>query len=130
MLRKRFSGKAEHVVTFFHYIANEVREYLAQLGFRSIEEAVGHAEVLDMAPAIDHWKSQGLDLSPVLHQVDIDDDAPLRRTTEQDHALDDALDNQLIASATASLRNGTPVRLLLDVQNTSRSVGAMLPVGI
>ncbi len=125
-LRKRFTGEPRFVVNFFRFLAEEVREHLAALGLRSLDEAIGRVDLLDLAPAIDHWKAQGLDLSPVLHQVDIDDDAPLRRMTEQDHALDDALDNQLIASATASLRNGTPVRLLLDVQNTSRSVGAML----
>ncbi len=125
-LRKRYTGTPEFLINFFRFLAEEVREHLAALGFRTLDEAVGRVDLLDTAPALDHWKAKGLDLSPILHQVDIDDDTPLRRTGTQDHKLAEALDNQLIAVATASLRNGTPVTMRIDVHNTDRSVGAML----
>ena len=96
-LRKKFNGKPEFVVTFFQYIAEEVREYLAALGFRSLDEAIGHAEMLDTDPAVDHWKAHGLDLSPILHVPDLPEGTPRRRVTVQDHGLDKALDNELIA---------------------------------
>ncbi|HEY2764842.1 MAG TPA: glutamate synthase large subunit [Pseudonocardiaceae bacterium] len=126
-LRAKFSGKAEYVVNFFEYIAQEVREYLAALGFRSLEEAIGHTEVLDTRPAIDHWKAAGLDLSPILHVPEhTDPDAPRHRTTEQDHGLDKALDNTLIQLAEGALSDGTPVHLDLPVRNVNRTVGTML----
>ncbi len=96
-LRAKYSGQAEHVVTFFEYIAEEVRELLASLGFRSIEEAVGHVEVLQARAAVNHWKAQGLDLSPILHWVDTD--GPLHNITGQDHGLDTKLDVKLIELA-------------------------------
>jgi glutamate synthase (NADPH) large chain len=125
-LRARFTGKPEFVENFFLFLAEEVREYLAALGFRTIDEAVGHAEMLDLVPAIEHWKAEGLDLSPVLHVPDLPDDAPLRRVTSQNHGLDRALDNQLIAGAAPALEDGTPTRIEIDVRNEHRSVGAML----
>src|ERR1700742_854294 len=96
LLRKRFNGKAEYVVTFFEYIANEVREYLAKLGFRSIAEAVGHAELLDMTKAISYWKADGLDLTPLLHVPERPFGGEAHATRTQDHGLDRALDNTLI----------------------------------
>jgi glutamate synthase (NADPH/NADH) large chain len=126
-LRAKFTGKAEHVVNFFEFIAQEVREYLAALGFRSLEEAIGRTEVLDTRPAIEHWKAAGLDLSPILHvPPNADDDAPRHRTREQDHGLDKALDNTLIALAEGALDGGEPVRLDLPVRNVNRTVGTML----
>jgi glutamate synthase (NADPH) large chain len=125
-LRARFTGKPEFVENFFLFLAEEVREYLAALGFRTIDEAVGHAEMLDLVPAIEHWKAEGLDLSPVLHVPDLPDDTPLRRVTSQNHGLDRALDNQLIAAAAPALEDGTPTRIEIDVRNEHRSVGAML----
>ena len=98
-LRKKFSGKPEFVVNFFEFIAEEVREYLAALGFRSIEEAIGHVEVLDTRTAIDHWKAQGLDLSPILAVPVNKYDQTFFCSRGQDHGLDRALDNQLIADA-------------------------------
>ena len=126
VLRKQFTGKAEHVVTFFQYIANEVREYLAQLGFRSIEEAVGHAEVLDMVPAIDHWKADGLDLTPLLHVPERPFGGAAHATKKQDHGLDRALDNTLIQLCEGALADGRPVWLEMPIRNVNRTVGTML----
>jgi glutamate synthase (NADPH) large chain len=125
-LRARFTGKPEFVENYFLFLAEEVRELLAALGFRTVDEAVGHAELLDLAPAIEHWKAEGLDLSPVLHVPDLPDDAPLRRVTSQNHGLDKALDNQLLAAAMPALEDGTPTRIEIEVRNEHRSVGAML----
>ncbi|MGE3833837.1 MAG: glutamate synthase-related protein, partial [Acidimicrobiia bacterium] len=125
-LRKRFSGKPEFVVTFFEYIAEEVRELLAELGFRTLEEAVGHAECLDVAAAVDHWKASGLDLSPILHVPDLAPGTALHRTTSQDHGLDRALDNELIRLSEPALERGEKVSIELPVRNVNRTVGTML----
>jgi len=125
-LRERFTGKPEFVVTFFEYVANEVREQLAALGFRSIEEAVGHAEVLDLAPAIEHWKAAGLDLTPLLHVPERPFGGASHCTKTQDHGLDRALDNTLIALAEGALQDGSPVTLELPIRNVNRTVGTML----
>jgi glutamate synthase (NADPH) large chain len=87
-LRKRYTGKPEFVVTYFEYIAEEVREYLAQLGFRSLDEAIGHAEMLDTTEAVDHWKAAGLDLSPLLHVPELPEGAARRQVVGQDHGLE------------------------------------------
>jgi glutamate synthase (NADPH/NADH) large chain len=143
VLRAKFTGKAEYVVNFFEFVAQEVREYLAALGFRTLEEAIGRTEMLDTRPAIEHWKAGGLDLSPILHVPDVGagqaghqttagqagnqtTDAPRHRTKDQDHGLDKALDNTLIALAEGALADGTPVRLDLPVRNVNRTVGTML----
>ncbi|MGH3697077.1 MAG: glutamate synthase large subunit [Pseudonocardiaceae bacterium] len=126
VLRAKFTGKADYVVNFFQFIAQEVREYLAALGFRSLEEAIGRTEMLDTRPAIDHWKAAGMDLSPILHVPSGTGDAPRHRTREQDHGLDKALDNTLIALAEGALDGGEPVRLDLPVRNVNRTVGTML----
>jgi glutamate synthase (NADPH) large chain len=123
-LRKRFSGKPEFVQTFFEFIAEEVREHLAALGFRSIEEAVGHVELLDTSSAIDHWKTAGLDLSPIFHVPDVDGDR--RRTREQDHGLDKALDRTLVQLCEGALGDARPVRLELPIRNVNRTVGTIL----
>jgi glutamate synthase (NADPH/NADH) large chain len=123
-LRKRFSGKPEFVETFFQYIAVEVREYLAQLGFRSIEEAVGRIEMLETKKAVDHWKASGLDLGPLLARPDVE--SPLHRTVAQDHGLDAALDNTLIEMAEPALTRGEPVKFEVLVRNVNRTVGTML----
>ncbi|WP_028933204.1 glutamate synthase large subunit [Pseudonocardia spinosispora] len=127
VLREKFSGKAEFVVNFFEYIAEEVREHLAALGFRSLGEAIGQTELLDTQPAIEHWKASGLDLSPILHlPSDMAPDAPRQCTTKQDHGLDKALDNTLIQLSEGALDSGSPVRLDLPVRNVNRTVGTML----
>ncbi|MER6830106.1 glutamate synthase large subunit [Streptosporangium sp. NPDC000563] len=125
-LRKRFTGKPEFVVNFFEFVAEEIREYLAALGFRSIDEAVGHAELLDTTPAENHWKASGLDLAPILHQPELPEGASLRRTVEQDHGLAKALDNTLIQLAEGALKGGSRVTLDLPIRNVNRTVGTML----
>ena len=125
-LRKRFSGRAEYIVNFFEFIAQEVREILAELGFRSIEEAVGHSEVLDVRSAVDHWKASQLDLSPLLFIPALKEGEHRRNTRSQDHGLDKALDNQLIAAAKDALENGQPLRASFEIANTNRTVGTML----
>ncbi|MDQ1623615.1 MAG: glutamate synthase large chain, partial [Actinomycetota bacterium] len=125
-LRSRFNGKPEFVVNFFEFLAEEVREILAELGFRSLEEAIGHAEMLDAREAISHWKAEGLDLDPILHGLEFDDDAPLRNLTGQNHELDKHFDQRLIAMAAEALSDRTPVKIAVNVINTDRSVGTML----
>nr|WP_157362137.1 glutamate synthase large subunit [Haloechinothrix halophila] len=125
-LREKFSGKADYVVNFFEYVAQEVREYLAALGFRSLDEAIGHAEMLDTSKAVDHWKAKGLDLSPIFHVPEISEDAARHQVVTQDHGLDKALDNTLIQLAEGALNEGTPVKLELPVRNVNRTVGTML----
>ncbi|HLT09195.1 MAG TPA: glutamate synthase-related protein, partial [Micromonosporaceae bacterium] len=127
VLRKRFTGKPEFVENFFLFLAEEVRGYLAELGLRSIDEAVGQVELLDFEPAVDHWKARGLDLSPILHvPTTVTEGTPRRRTRGQDHRLDRALDNVLIERARPALESGEPVSFSLPVRNEHRSVGAML----
>ncbi len=123
-LRDRYTGKPEFVETFFEFIAQQVRELLAHLGFRSIEEAVGHVELLDTRAAVDHWKAQGLDLTRILAVPPAG--ANLHQSTAQDHGLDKALDLTLIKESKEALDNGTPVRLEHNVRNTNRTVGTML----
>ena len=125
-LRRRFTGRPEFVVTFFEYVAEEVRALLAELGFRTLDEAVGHAELLDTRRAVDHWKAAGLDLSPLLDVPDVPADAARRRTRGQDHELEAALDNTLIQLCEGALMDATPVTLELPVRNVNRTVGAML----
>jgi glutamate synthase (NADPH/NADH) large chain len=123
-LRKRFSGKPEFVVNFFEFIAQEVRELLAELGFRSLEEAVGRVEALDVRQAVDHWKASGLDLSPILHRPDVD--GPLHCVTTQDHGLGKALDNQLLSLCADALERGEHVSAQVSIRNVNRTVGTML----
>jgi glutamate synthase (NADPH/NADH) large chain len=125
-LRKRFSGQPEFVVNFFEFIAEEVREYLAALGLRSIEDAIGRVDLLDTALAVSHWKAAGLDLSPVLHAPEGSLDGPLHQVTAQDHGLDRALDHTLIQLAEGALTDGLPVHLDLPIRNVNRTVGTML----
>ncbi|MCC7103900.1 MAG: glutamate synthase large subunit [Chloroflexi bacterium] len=126
-LRKRFSGKPEFVVSFFEFIAQEVREHLAALGFRSIAEAVGHAEILDTRPAIDHWKARGLDLSPILMvPANPYEGQSLLCTRAQDHGLDRALDQELLELSRPALEDRQPVRIKLPIRNVNRTVGTLL----
>jgi glutamate synthase (NADPH/NADH) large chain len=125
-LRSRFSGKPEFVVAFMEFIAQEVREILAELGFRTLLEAVGHVELLDTRAAVDHWKAEGLDLTPVLAVPEPVPGTALHRTKSQEHGLERALDNQLIALAADALEQREPVRIALPVRNVNRTVGTML----
>jgi glutamate synthase (NADPH/NADH) large chain len=126
VLRQKFDGKAEYVVAFMEFIAQEVREHLAALGFRSISEAIGHTDVLDTRAAESHWKAEGLDLSPVLHRPDVPAATVLHQAVPQDHGLEKALDHTLIQLAEGAIADGTPVRLELPVRNVNRTVGTML----
>ena len=125
-LRKRFDGRPEYVVNFMRFIAQEVREYLAELGFRTLAEAVGHAEMLDVDDAVRHWKTEGMDLSPIFAMPQLPPGTPRHRTKAQDHGLEKALDNTLIQLCEGALRSGDKVRLDLPVRNVNRTVGTML----
>ncbi|MBO3745367.1 glutamate synthase large subunit [Streptosporangiaceae bacterium NEAU-GS5] len=125
-LRKRFAGKPEFVVNFFEFIAQEVREYLAELGMRSLDEAIGRADMLDVTAAVDHWKAEGLDLSPILYRPELPEGTPMHRVVEQDHGLDKALDNTLIQLAEGALELGDRVTLDVPIRNVNRTVGTML----
>ena len=126
-LRANFSGTPEFVETFFRYIATDVREHLAALGLRSLEEAVGRVELLDTRKAVAHWKADGLDLSPILHRAGgVSEDSPRHRTVAQDHGLEKALDVTLIQMSSDALERGEPVRIDVPVRNINRTVGTML----
>ncbi|MDT7660657.1 MAG: glutamate synthase large chain, partial [Pseudonocardiales bacterium] len=125
-LRARYTGKPEFVENFFRFLAEEVREYLAELGFRSLDEVIGHAELLDTDIAVRHWKaSRGLDLAPLFVVPDLPD-ASRRQTRDQDHGLDKALDQTLIQLAEAALEDAHRVTLRLPVRNVNRTVGTLL----
>ncbi|KAK1178463.1 glutamate synthase large subunit [Streptomyces sp. NBS 14/10] len=131
VLRERFSGKPEFVVNFFEFIAEEVRELLAELGFRTLDEAIGHAELLDTTRAVAHWKAQGLDLAPLLHVPDLPEGAVRHQAVGQDHGLEKALDNELIKLASDALNAESaeaaqPVRAQVAIRNINRTVGTML----
>ncbi|WP_261163985.1 glutamate synthase large subunit [Microbacterium sp. Marseille-Q6965] len=126
VLRERFTGKAEYVVNFMEFIAQEVREYLAELGFRSLDEAIGRADLLDVNGAIEHWKASGLDLSPILYGPQFVDEAPRRHVRAQAHELEEHFDVQLIERAQDVIAHGGRVEIDLPVRNTARAVGTML----
>ncbi|WP_410620132.1 glutamate synthase large subunit [Amycolatopsis sp. cmx-8-4] len=126
-LRKRYTGQVEHVVNFFRFVAQEVRETLAALGFRTLDEAIGHAELLNTDEAVHHWKASGLDLSPIFEMpAETPYGGAKRRTRGQDHGLEHALDRTLIQLAEAALEDAHPVRLELPVRNVNRTVGTLL----
>ncbi|MEE9416344.1 MAG: glutamate synthase-related protein, partial [Acidimicrobiales bacterium] len=125
-LRKRFTGKPEFVENFFEFIAEEVREILASLGFRTIEEAIGQVDVLDVNEAIEHWKAEGLDLAPILYSPPVPEGSYRYHKFGQDHGLENALDNQLIELASVAIDNREPVTIDLPIRNQNRTVGTML----
>jgi glutamate synthase (NADPH) large chain len=125
-LRARFNGEPEFVETFFEYVAEEVREHLAMLGFRSLADAVGQVQCLDTRPAVDHWKASGLDLSSILHRAESPFEQDLLCTGTQDHGLEHALDNELIRQAGPALEAAQPVEIDVEIKNTNRTVGTML----
>ena len=125
-LRARFAGKPEFVENFFEFIATEVRELMAELGFRSMAEMIGHVEVLDTRPAITHWKASGLDLTPILAQPRNPYGQSLLHTVAQDHGLAEALDVELIRLARDAVFDKTPVAIDLPIRNVNRTVGTML----
>jgi len=126
VLRERFTGKAEYVINFMEFIAQEVREYLAALGYRSIDEIVGRAELLDANEAIQHWKARGLNLAPILEGPRFAEDEPRRHARNQDHELEDHFDVQLIERAQDVIAHGGQLTIELPIRNTARAVGTML----
>ena len=125
-LRARYSGKAEFVVNFFEYVAHEVREYLAELGFRSVEEAIGRVDCLDVDRAVEHWKADGLDLSAILHIPTSPWEQDRFCSKEQEHGLERALDQELIRQAQGAIEHGSPVEITTVISNINRTVGTLL----
>ncbi len=126
VLREKFTGQPEHVVNYFFFVAEEVRELMAQLGIRRFDDLIGRADLLDMKKGISHWKAKGLDYSRIFYRPDVPASVPRRQTEVQDHGLDKALDNQLIELAAPALEKGEKVQIELPVRNINRTVGAML----
>jgi glutamate synthase (NADPH/NADH) large chain len=126
VLRQRFTGQPEHVINYFFFVAEEVRGLMAQLGFRRFDEMIGQVGRLDMRHAIDHWKAKGVDLSRILYQAPVREDVATHNSERQEHHLERALDNELIAEAQAALERAAPVRIERDIRNVNRTVGAML----
>ncbi|HVA76799.1 MAG TPA: glutamate synthase large subunit [Candidatus Binataceae bacterium] len=129
-LRKKFEGKPEHVVNLMMFIADELREYMAALGFRTVAEMVGHVECLETNDAVEHWKARNVDLSSILHKPDAAADEPLHAVESQDHGLDQALDNQLIELARDALEHRRPVEIHLPIRNVNRTAATMLSAEI
>ncbi len=126
-LRKKFMGDPSYVVNFMRFIAQEVREYMAQLGFRTVNEMVGHSEQIEMRRAVNHWKAKGLDLSAILYQPEVSADVGRHCQIPQNHGLENALDNQaLLDLATPALERGEKVKATLPIRNTNRVVGTIL----
>ena len=126
VLRERFNGKPEFVVNFFEFIAEEVRELMAQLGFRTVEEMVGHSEILNTKTAVEHWKAKGLDISPILAVPQNPYQQSMYNSVAQDHGLSGALDNELMARAVKSIETGEKIRFSSPIMNVNRTVGTML----
>src|SRR5213078_3995623 len=126
-LRKRFNGQAEYVERFFRFIGEEVREYMAQLGFRTMDEMIGRVDRLSFKAAVEHWKAKGLDLSTILYEPDVPASVARRCVTTQDHGLDRALDRTtLIPACREAIAQAKPVSLALPIRNVNRTVGTML----
>ncbi len=125
-LRKKFEGKPEHVINYFFFVAEQVRELMAKLGFRRMDEMIGHSDMLDMRPGIEHWKAKGLDYSQLLYHPEAPSRVGRRCMIAQDHGLDQALDAKLIDHARPAIDNQTPVEITLPIRNVHRTVGAML----
>ena len=125
-LRKRFTGQPEHVVNYFFFVAEEVREYMASMGIAKFEDLIGRADLLDMQAGIDHWKINGLDFSKVFHQPDMPASVSRKNNDVQDHGLVNALDNKLVVLAQPALEKGEKVVMDIAITNTNRTVGTML----
>ena len=125
-LRAKFTGQPEHVINYFFFVAEELRQIMAEMGFRTMDEMIGRVDRLDMRKAIDHWKASGVDLSRILYQAPVAEGSRLFRTQTQDHGLDAALDKELIEAARPAIEKGQPVRIEREVRNVNRTVGAML----
>jgi glutamate synthase (ferredoxin) len=125
-LRKKFTGKPEFVENYFRFVAEDVRELMAELGFRTMDEMIGRADRLEMRAAIEHWKAYGVDLSKILYQPEVGPEVAKRAIRRQDHGLEKALDNTLIAQAAPALERREPVEIRLPIRNLHRTVGTML----
>ncbi|MEW6641576.1 MAG: glutamate synthase large subunit [Pseudomonadota bacterium] len=126
VLRKRFTGQPEHVINYFFFVAEEVREIMASLGYRSFNEMIGQSQMLDQNALVAHWKAKGLDFSKLFYKQKAAPGVQIYRTEEQNHHLDQVLDRKLIAGAQAALDRGAPVKIQAEINNTDRSAGAML----
>ncbi|MEM7465801.1 MAG: glutamate synthase large subunit [Pseudomonadota bacterium] len=126
-LRKKFSGKPEFVENFFEFIADEIREYMAELGFRTMDEMIGRSDLLESEQAVEHWKARGLDFSSILYQPEVGEDVGRRCVQEQDHGLDESLDRTTIVPLCEDALNARkPVDAILPIKNTNRTVGTIL----
>src|ERR1700723_2257517 len=126
VLRKQFQGQPEHVINFFFFLAEQVRRYMAELGFRNFNEMVGRVDMLDVEPAVDHWKARGLDFSAILYSPPVPSRVARRCVQAQDHGLEDALDHKILQAARVAIDTLTPVEISLPVRNVHRTVGTML----
>ncbi len=126
VLRAKFQGKPEHVVNYFFFVAEEVRQIMAQLGIRTFNELIGRSDLLDKSKAISHWKAKGLDFSKIFYQPDVPASEPRFQVEEQEHGLEKALDHKLIAQAKAAIDKGEKVSFISPVKNVNRTVGTML----
>jgi glutamate synthase domain-containing protein 2/glutamate synthase domain-containing protein 3 len=125
-LRKKFQGQPEHVINFFFFIAEQVRQYMAELGFRTVDEMVGRVDMLDAKEAVDHWKAKGLDFSAILYNPPVPSRVARRCVHSQDHGLEQALDHRILGQVSAALETLTPIEVKFPVRNIHRSVGTML----
>jgi len=126
VLRKRFTGQPEHVINYFFFVAEELRQIMAEMGFRTVDEMIGRVDRLDMRRAVDHWKAAGVDLTRILHEVDLPENAARHQIESQNHGLDTALDRDLIVASAVALDRAEAVRIEREVKNVNRTVGAML----
>ena len=125
-LRQQFAGRPEHLINYFFFVAEHLREIMAEMGFRTINEMVGRMDRLDPAEAIGHWKARCLDLSALLHMPDVPDTVATHQCQEQDHGLEEALDHRIIEATRAAVEGKEPVRLVMEIANSNRTVGTML----
>ncbi len=126
VLRAKFTGKPEHVVNYFFFVAEEVRQIMAQLGIRTFDELIGRSDLLDVRPGIDHWKARGLDFSRLFAQAQVPPEVPRRHVEQQDHGLVSSLDHRLIEKSRPAIEHGEHVKIMDTARNVNRSVGAML----
>jgi glutamate synthase (NADPH/NADH) large chain len=126
VLRKKFTGQPEHVINFFFFVAEEVREHMARMGFRTFDEMVGQTDFLDKDKAIDHWKARGLDFTRIFHKPEVPDHVAIYNSERQRHLIDDILDRRLIAEAAPALEHRTAVMIEASIRNTDRTTGTML----
>ncbi|MBM3543318.1 MAG: glutamate synthase large subunit [Alphaproteobacteria bacterium] len=126
VLRARFQGKPEHVINYFFFVAEEVREYMAALGFRTFAEMIGRTEILDKSQAIDHWKARGLDFTRIFHKPEVPPEVAIYNSERQDHGLEKVLDRKLIALCREAIEDKKPVKLDMPIRNVDRTTGAML----